>query len=246
MSTGVASTYHEQRRSLGESHRNEFPDHRGPGARGGAGVSELARAVDLSKSAVYKHVQTLERLGYLVRDGDDYYLSNRFRSLASRASERFPVEVLREVVEDLAETTGHVANFIAHEGRNGIYVVCVDDYSDSKSATTEGDTAPFHATAGGKAILAFLSESERDRILQRVGTPAYTDKTITDREELERELQTVRDQRIAFDREEYVAGHQCVASRSSARTENRSARSASQAISHRCPGSASQRTSPGS
>ncbi|MFC7141023.1 IclR family transcriptional regulator [Halosimplex aquaticum] len=179
---------------------------------GGAGVSELARAVDLSKSAVYKHVQTLERLGYLVRDGDDYYLSNRFRSLASRASERFPVEVLREVVEDLAETTGHVANFIAHEGRNGIYVVCVDDYSDSKSATTEGDTAPFHATAGGKAILAFLSESERDRILQRVGTPAYTDKTITDREELERELQTVRDQRIAFDREEYVAGHQCVAS----------------------------------
>ncbi|WP_415379417.1 IclR family transcriptional regulator [Halosimplex sp. TS25] len=179
---------------------------------GSAGVSELARAVDLSKSAVYKHVQTLEQLGYLVRHGDDYYLSNRFLSLASRASERFPVALLRDVVEDLAETTGHVANFIAHEGRNGIYVVCVNAYSDSDPANTEGDTAPFHATAGGKAILAFLPENDRDLVLQREGLPKYTDKTITDRGDLERELQTVRDQRVAFDREEYLDGHQCVAS----------------------------------
>jgi DNA-binding IclR family transcriptional regulator len=47
----------------------------------GAGVSELARTVNLSKSAVHKHVQTQIDIGYLVRENDAYYLSNRFLGL---------------------------------------------------------------------------------------------------------------------------------------------------------------------
>jgi DNA-binding IclR family transcriptional regulator len=69
-----------------------------------------------------------------------------------------------------------------------------------------------HATAGGKAILAFFSKEKRTDILDSVGLHAHTKKTITDRQELERELSSVRDQRIAFDREEFISGYQCVAS----------------------------------
>ncbi|MFC6864028.1 IclR family transcriptional regulator [Halomicroarcula sp. GCM10025817] len=178
----------------------------------GVGVSELARQVDLSKSAVHKHVQTLTDLGYLVREGHAYYLSNRFLSLGVRARERLPLEPAQDVVTDLAETTGHVSSFIAHENDSGVYALRVEPAGTAASDVTEGDVAPLHATAGGKAILAFLPAEKRAGVLQSVGLPAHTDKTITDREELERELRSVRDQRVAFDREEYISGHQCVAS----------------------------------
>lgn len=178
---------------------------------GGAGVTELADDVGISKSAVYKHVQTLERLGYLVRDGDDYVLSNRFLSLGRSARDRLPLATIRDVIDDLAATTGHTCSFMVHENDQGVYALRIST-EDVGDVIGEGDTAPLHATAGGKAILAFLSTDERAAILDETGLDAHTDKTITDSCELERELRSVRDQRIAFDREEFLDGHQCVAS----------------------------------
>ncbi|MCU4800549.1 IclR family transcriptional regulator [Halobacteria archaeon HArc-gm2] len=179
--------------------------------RQGAGVSELAREVDISKSAVYKHVKTLERLGYLVREGDDYFPSNRFLDLGRGARGRLPVEAIRRVIGDLAETTGHTSSFIAHEDDRGVYALRIGSV-DAAGDLSEGDVAPLHATAGGKAILAALPADERADIVERTGLEAYTEKTITDERALERELRSVRDQRVAFDREEFIDGHQCVAS----------------------------------
>lgn len=177
----------------------------------GAGVSELAREVDVSKSAVYKHVKTLERLGYLVRDGDDYHLSNRFLSLGRGARERLPLDAIRDVISDLAETTEHTSSFIVHENDRGVYALRISS-DETDDGITEGDVAPLHATAGGKAILAFLSADEREEVIDSAGLDVLTDKTITDSRALEQELRSVRDQRIAFDREEFLDGHQCVAS----------------------------------
>lgn len=178
----------------------------------GTGVSQLARDLDLSKGAVHKHLRTLADLGYLVREDDGYYLSSRFLSLGVRARKRLPLGIIRPVVRDLTDTTGHVTNFIAHENDRGVYTLRVEPTEDVANDIAEGDVAPLHATAGGKAILAFLSDEERSDVLDSSGLTAYTDKTITDRRELERELRSVRDRRVAFDREEFREGHQCVAS----------------------------------
>ncbi|WP_226021872.1 IclR family transcriptional regulator [Halomicrobium salinisoli] len=178
----------------------------------GVGVSQLARDLDLSKGAVHKHLRTLADLGYLVREDDGYYLGNRFLSLGVRARKRLPLEAVRPVVRDLTDTTGHVANFIAHENDRGVYTLRIEPTEDAATGIVEGDVAPLHATAGGKAILAFLPDEERSDVLDGSGLAAYTDKTITDRRELERELRSVRDRRVAFDREEFREGYQCVAS----------------------------------
>lgn len=178
----------------------------------GLGISALGREVGLSKGAVSKHVHTLADLGYLVREGDDYYLSSRFLSLGNQARDRFPIEHVRPVVSDLAETTGHVANFIARENDEGVYALRIAPGDREGGDIQEGDVAPLHATAGGKAILAHLPAEEKRGVLDDSRLRAYTEKTITDRAELERELRSVRDRRVAFDREEFREGHQCVAS----------------------------------
>lgn len=177
----------------------------------GAGVSELARGLDLSKGAVHKHVHTLTELGYLVREENGYYLSIRFLGLGVRARDRLPLDTARKVVEDLAETTGHTTSFVLHENHQGVYVFRVTPPDAESGFIVEGDVAPLHATAGGKAILALFSTEQRAEIIDTVGLSRYTDKTITDPQELKHELRSIRDQRVAFDREELETGLQCVA-----------------------------------
>lgn len=179
--------------------------------RSGISLTELAVEIDISKSAVYKHLQTLLHLGYLYQEDSGYHLSNRFRKLSSAAGESLPVESVQTMITDLAETTGHVSNFIAHEDDCGVYVVSKspDGVENNNSV---GDVAPLHASAGGKAILAFLSPERREATLDRLELERYTKKTITDRRELVEQLQLIHDRRVAFDRQEFLDGYQCVAS----------------------------------
>jgi DNA-binding IclR family transcriptional regulator len=178
----------------------------------GIGVSELSRKIDLSKSAVHKHVRTLVDMNYLVCEDDLYYLSTRFLSLGMRARERFPVDAAERIIHDLADTTGHTSNLVVHENGRGVYALRAKPVGVGSDGVTEGDAIPLHATAGGKAILAFFPANKRAKTLGESELQPYTTKTITDRAQVERELQSVRDRRVAFDREEYIQGRQCVAS----------------------------------
>lgn len=181
-------------------------------SRAGAGVSELAREVGISKSAAHKHVRTLASLGFLVREGNGYHLSFRFLSFAEQARRRLPFDVVESVVEGLAATTEEGAQFLVRENERVVYAFGVGPGGDSSPARTAGEVAPLHATAGGKAVLAYLDGAARADVVERTGLPRYTDKTITDPAALEAELQSVRDRRVAFGREEYVSGVHSVAS----------------------------------
>ena len=68
-----------------------------------------------------------------------------------------------------------------------------------------GVTFPLHCTANGKAILSMLSIEELERILPDP-LPIYTPNTIQARAELMQELERVRSEGVAFDREEHTLG----------------------------------------
>lgn len=180
--------------------------------RDGVGVTELARQLDLSKSAVYKHVTTLTQLGYVVKEDTTYHISLTFQQFGARARERNPIHIAEPAIKNLAHTTGKIANFVIYENGYGVYADQVNATEGEEPPMPEFSRIPLHATAGGKAILAFLSGDERDMIAKELGLPAMTEKTITDYETLERELQSVRDRRVAFDREEFASRYQCVGS----------------------------------
>jgi DNA-binding IclR family transcriptional regulator len=56
---------------------------------------------------------------------------------------------------------------------------------------------PVYAGAMGKALLAFSDRKVQDEILNRIPLVALTDRTITDRAALERELDAVRKRGLA-------------------------------------------------
>ena len=180
--------------------------------RDGAGVTELARELDLAKSAVYKHLMTLTDLGYLVKQGTTYFLSLTFQGFGERARERYPIHAAEPAIDNLAGTTGMVANFMIYENGFGIYAYQSRAPGADEPPASAYSRVPLHATAGGKAILAFLPAEEREHVIEQRGLSAVTEKTITDRDTLDDELQSVRDRRIAYEREEFTPNHQCVGS----------------------------------
>lgn len=180
--------------------------------RGGAGVSELSRALDLSKGGVHKHLQTLSELGCLAREGDEYHIGLGFIELGLTARSRFPVyRVAATAIENLAVTSGYVASLVAYESGRGVCVAQTSGNDSLDHPIQEGDGVPLHATAAGKTMLAYRPADEVERYLTG-GLDDVTAKTVTDDDEFRRELQSARDRRVAFDREEFTEGWQSVAS----------------------------------
>jgi DNA-binding IclR family transcriptional regulator len=64
----------------------------------------------------------------------------------------------------------------------------------------------FHVTAVGKLYLAYMEPIKRKNSLQKIGLPAVTEKSITDIEVLERELQTALQNGYACENQELRKG----------------------------------------
>jgi IclR family acetate operon transcriptional repressor len=71
--------------------------------------------------------------------------------------------------------------------------------------------APPTASSMGKAIAAFQTEERREKLLRSHGIYCFTDHTVVDESELQREWERVQDQKFAVDREESVYDGVCFA-----------------------------------
>ncbi|GAA0240337.1 hypothetical protein GCM10009000_064920 [Halobacterium noricense] len=74
-----------------------------------------------------------------------------------------------------------------------------------------GNHTYMHWTSLGKAILAHLSSARRSEIIDQHGLPRGTKRTLTNRNELEDELELIRQQGYATDDEEHLRGVRGVA-----------------------------------
>lgn len=178
---------------------------------GALGVTELADRVSVSKSAVHKQLRTLVERGYAEKEGGKYRLTLALLGVGRTVQHRRQLyQVGKRPLDDLASSTGYIVGLLVPEGDYGVYLYRTGD--DSLGAPVlEGQQCHLHATAGGKAILASLESQEVEARLNRAGTPELTSKTTTDRTALFRELRSVGDRGLAFDRGESHSDWQGVA-----------------------------------
>jgi len=174
----------------------------------------LADHLDLSPSTVYNHLSTLQRRGYVVKEGYEYRPSLRFMEIGSRVRERHVdiYDPAKEVVSDLAHETGEIAWGMVEENGLGVFVIKEEGENAVESGQySVGSRVPLHASAPGKAILAFMPDERIDEVVDAHGLNAVTPNTITDREELTAELERIRDEGVSFSDEEGAVGTQTVA-----------------------------------
>jgi IclR family KDG regulon transcriptional repressor len=179
-----------------------------------AGVTEIARALQLHKSTVHRLLASLERAGYVVQDPqtEQYRLGLKVLDLAQSLLPYLNVQAQAEPVMQrlMAETgeTVHLGVLIDFEA------VCLESVvSPRPVAITRmaGKRTKAHVSSMGKVLLAFQEPDVIERFLDVKGLPQLTPRTITDPDVFRQHLAVVRRQGYALNDEEEEIGIRCVA-----------------------------------
>ena len=179
---------------------------------GEAGITELATHLSVAKSTVYKHLNTLDSNGLVVKHDDKYRIGLRALEFGGYAQRYDGVyDTARPQLRTMADETGELANLMFEEDGWGVYIHTSRGEDAVDIDTQTGRRANLHATGLGKAILATLSEERVETIVESRGLPRVTEHTITEQTELFEELDEIRAEGIAYDREECVEGMACIA-----------------------------------
>lgn len=177
----------------------------------GATVTQIAQHLDISPGTAHGYLTTLEQSRYLVQRGDEYNIGMKFLCIGGYASAQIDgYKFIKQKIEELAEKTGERAQFIVEEHGLGIYVYTVTANSAVEIDAHVGKERRLHASAAGKSILAHMPEEKAEEIIDRWGLPPITDKTITERDELERKLDQIREDGYSQNMEESVQGLRAV------------------------------------
>ncbi|KAA2311798.1 IclR family transcriptional regulator [Puniceibacterium sp. HSS470] len=167
------------------------------------GVTDLSRDLGLTKSNVFRLLQTLTTLGYVRHTPDKLYRA----TLKTWQVGRSVVEglSLRDLaaleMQMLSRETGEAVYLAVPEGLFVVYVDKIESRQPIRTWNPIGGTAPIHAVSTGKAILAADYATYRPQLTGAL--TRYTDQTLTDFAALEADLSRARKQGYAVDTGEF-------------------------------------------
>lgn len=175
---------------------------------------EVASSVPFARTTVHRILYSLEKLGYIEKDGQrsHYQLAAKFFDLTGPAIHFRRLQSLAKgVMQNLLLRFGETINLGVIEDGQVAYIEVLQSQSALRIAAVPGELNPVHCTSLGKAMLAFLPESEVETILAQHPLVRRTPRTITQKKHLLEHLTSVREQAIALDLEENLTGVICVA-----------------------------------
>lgn len=166
------------------------------------------------KPTVHRMLTQLEAGGWLVRepDGRHFALAPRLLRLSEAALSSSTLQGVRHaVLRQLVSEVGESCNLTALSGAEVIYLDRVESAFPLRMELRPGTRVPVHCSASGKLFLAWMGTRQRRTVLDGLDLRRYTASTLTGRDALEAELETIRRDGHAVDAEEFVEGLVCVA-----------------------------------
>lgn len=176
--------------------------------------TEIAGAVPFARTTVHRILYSLEKLGYVEKDGNRarYELGAKFFELTGPAIHfRRLQSVSKSVMQTLLLRFGETINLGVLDDGQVTYIDVLQSPSALRIAAVPGERNPVHSTSLGKAMLAFMPEEEVEAVLEMHPMIKRTPRTITQKKHFLEHLATVRESSIALDIEENVTGVVCAA-----------------------------------
>lgn len=169
------------------------------------GITELSQRVMMSKSTVYRFLQTMKSLGYVAQEGESekYSLTLKLFELGARAAERRLVRSADIQMRELSRLTKETIHLGALDEDSIVYIHKIDSMYNLRMYSRIGRRNPLYSTAIGKVLLAWRDRSEVEQILDGVEYKRST-------EELLKVLDGVREQGYGEDNEEQEEGLRCI------------------------------------
>ncbi|NRA40557.1 MAG: IclR family transcriptional regulator [Planctomycetes bacterium] len=171
------------------------------------GVSEIVRRTRLSKNMVFRICQTLVQQGWIESHdpGPRYSLTLKPFQLFSKPLEHSNLnELCITPMKALRQKTGETVYLSVRDKNMAVNIVVFAGSNTLHVAGTVGSSYDLHACAQGKIQLAFSDNPQDD--LRNITLKKHTEKTITSKKSLQKELQNIRQQGYAVNDEELGRG----------------------------------------
>lgn len=171
-------------------------------------LSVLAAAALLRRprSTTYRLMAQIEKVGFLDRDEETglYRVGIRLAVLGELAQRSTSLQrIAQPVLRRVSQQTGETATLLLLVDGEGIAVLHSESSQPVAAKGLLGRNWPLHASAGGKALLAWRTEDEQQTLLRKP-LKRYTPTTIASRDALQREFKQIRQRGYATVRGEFM------------------------------------------
>ncbi|RTZ93403.1 MAG: IclR family transcriptional regulator [Deltaproteobacteria bacterium] len=183
-------------------------------SEGELGVTELSKRLGLHKNNVFRLLATLESKGYIEQNKatENYRLGIKSLELGQTYIHQMGlVHHAHPVMEELAQKCQENVYLGIVQENAVVYLDMVEANQVVRVASRIGQQLPIHCSSIGKVQIAFMNESELERLKLKNSLKRYTPNTITDYEKLKKHLEGIRKLGYSIDNGEYDEGVRCVA-----------------------------------
>lgn len=177
-------------------------------------LTEITERMGLHKSTVHSLLKTLQKHRYIEQNMENgkYSLGMKLFERGNYVTQNLDIRAIaREHLVELSKKTGRTVHLVILDGKEGIYVDKVESLNATVLYSRIGRRVPIHSSGVGKALVAFKEPADLEKILENYEFTKRTARTISDKESLLKELETVRKRGYAVDNEENEPGVYCIA-----------------------------------
>ncbi len=173
------------------------------------GVTELTQMTGFHPSTVNRICLNFTKRGYLNQSGNrgKYFLGTKFFEFTAAIKQRnslrnFVMPFLVKLKQGVDETV----TLACLEGTHCVQIAVVPSNHLININAEEGAVYPLYNTGLGKAILANFTGEQLAKYAREVKFTPSTPNTLTNIQDLEKNLSLIRKQGVAFDDEELILG----------------------------------------
>lgn len=177
-------------------------------------LAAISENTGLTKSTTLKILDTLEHIGYVIRNNQTKAYSIGFKLIkySSKEMEQMDLEAhVHEELEKLHERFDETVHLGVYQNDQ---IVTVNKFQSSKPvvciSSAVGETKDLYSSGMGKAVLAEFDDKRLLNYINNHDFIAKTDKTIAGTQRLLAELEEVRQVGYSVDDEENEEGVYCI------------------------------------
>lgn len=179
----------------------------------GLTVQEMVNALSHSKTSIYRIVCSLEEMGYLRKNQETNSFSITKKLFRIGLSSLGTTTIIEHAYEPMRRLRDSLRETVVLGTLMGTKIVILEQVIGSHHFSfilKPGVGVCLHASAPGKAMMAYVSEEERTEILKKIDFIPYTENTITNTADYLKELEKVRTFGCGIDMGEELTGVRCI------------------------------------
>lgn len=156
-------------------------------------LSEVAALTDLSPATARRSLHTLERMGYVGRNGRRFLLRPKVLAIGTGYLSAINAEVvLQPFLQEVVNEVGGSSSVTVLDELDIVYIAHASLNRAIRLTAGAGSRYPAYPTSMGRVLLAFQPESAVEAYFHRASLRKLTEHTETDQAALRRILKDVR------------------------------------------------------